>query len=136
MLRLFSILVLLMLSFSFSRCMKNYPEVGPQTETYAGTFYYRSPLGSDSGKTTMKLSGNSYTSTGNPNRIPAGGSGNYQVSDKQILFKDINVWTADFDYKLVLNGLYNYQTKSDSLIFSKTDSVNKITYQYRLKRIN
>jgi len=115
--------------------------------TYTGKFYYIPPA--DSMKiadATVSFSDNTYSSQGNPDYIPAGGSGTVEILEGDLLnFKDKNVWTANFDWGLILNGKYKYQVKGDSLILNRyfehcptgTDcGVVYTSYQYRLKRIN
>ncbi|RZK58438.1 MAG: hypothetical protein EOO91_08290 [Pedobacter sp.] len=70
-------------------------------------------------------------------------SGTFKVDDtKSVTFADKNVWTADFDWNLILNGLYIYEAKGDSLILTKIIYSNPawntvpVSYQYRLKRSN
>ena len=134
MFRFFSLPAFVIISFAFSGCSKNDPEIAALTGTYSGTFYYHSPSTSSSNPVAVTFSGNSYASTSNSNRIPAGGSGYFQVSNQQVQFKDINIWTADFDWGLILNGNYTSQIKGDSLILNKTNL--STSYQYRLKRTN
>lgn len=135
MFRFFNLLIFLIVGFAFSGCSKKDSKVSVLNGTYAGTFYYHtSSANASSGPVTITFSENNYGSSHNQNRIPAGGSGTYQISGQVIKFNDINFWTADFDYGLVLNGNYTYQIKSDSLIFNKTNSTT--SYQYRLKRTN
>lgn len=68
-------------------------------------------------------------------------SGEFKVDDtKTVTFADKNVWTADFDWNLILNGTYIYEAKGDSLILTKIIKSDPawnsvpVSYQYRLKR--
>lgn len=115
--------------------------------TYKGFFYYIPPNGTQVTKSeseiSVNLSGKDYTSSGHANRIPAGGTGKYSVlANNEIEFHDEKVWTADFDWGLILNGNYKYEIKKDSLILTRNfqicpscNTTNGL-YQYRLKRIN
>lgn len=138
MFRFFNLFLFLILPFAFSGCSKTDKKISVLTGIYSGTFYRHlllsslSPAGS--GSVTVTFSENNYTCTANPNRIPAGGSGNYQISNQEVQFKDTNIWTADFDWGLILNGTYTVERKSDSLILTKITSTT--LYEYRLKRIN
>ena len=64
---------------------------------------------SESGKTTLELKNGKFTCTGNSNKIPAGGFGNYSINNDKIMFEDVNYWTANFDWGLILNGEYEYK---------------------------
>jgi hypothetical protein len=76
----------------------------------------------------------------NMTKGPKFSSGNFEVKDKmRINFTDTNVWPANFDFNLVLNGTYKYEALGDSLILTKmlpieNPSSTLMHYQYRLKR--
>lgn len=114
---------------------------------YKGWFYYIPPNGTQITKSdeeiAVNLNGKEYTSSGSTNRVPAGGTGKYTVlNNNEVQFNDERIWTADFDWGLILNGNYKYEIKKDSLILTRNfeicPSCNTINglYQYRLKRIN
>lgn len=113
--------------------------------TYTGQFYYISPEDTikRTGPASVSFTHRSYTSQGNPDKIPAGGSGPFEILGDDLLdFKDQNVWTANFDWGLILNGKYKYRFRGDSLILTRytepcsTCIMAPSLYQYRLKRIN
>lgn len=115
--------------------------------TFTGQFYYVPP-----GKTledkvsapaSVSFSADNYSSQGNSDRIPAGGSGTFDVQQNNLIdFKDKNRWTANFDWGLILTGKYSYEFKGDSLILTRyiepcPSCYTAFTlYQYRLKRTN
>lgn len=115
--------------------------------TYTGQFYYLEPgkplAEKVSAPASVSFSGANFSSQGNSNRVPAGGSGKFDIlKDKQVNFNDENMWTANFDWGLILTGKYNYEHKGDSLILTRytepcpnCDMVGSL-YQYRLKRSN
>ncbi len=118
---------------------------------YTGHYYYAGPGETRSIKSqntvTVNLSGKEYSSTGDASRIPAGGAGEFNLVDKEeVQFSDKHVWTADFDWNLILNGRFIYELKNDSLILTRKFEICKTcnikpgmipgAYQYRLKRTN
>lgn len=112
---------------------------------YRGYFYYIPPGETTSGKSkeevNLDLAGKEYFSGGGSDRIPAGGSGEFiPLNNKEMEFKDKNIWTANFDWNLILNGHYSYELKNDSLIltryFELKPGMMPGLYQYRLKRLN
>jgi len=71
------------------------------------------------------------------------GSGTYQLSkSNELTFTDQNVWTADFNWNILLNGTYTTEVKGDSLILTKYPPRGPLAlpentyYQYRLKKTN
>ena len=86
--------------------------------TYRGRFKVVYPTGTRSGKTTLELQNSKYTCKGNANRIPAGGSGAYSINSAKVTFYDENIWTADFDWHLILNGEYDYSFDGKNLKIS------------------
>jgi len=118
---------------------------------YTGHYYYSGPGETRSIKSqntvSVNLSGKEFTSTGGTSRIPAGGAGEFSLIDKEeVQFNDKHVWTADFDWNLILNGRFIYELKNDSLILTRKFEICKTcaikpgmlpgSYQYRLKRTN
>lgn len=92
---------------------------------------------------SVSFSDRTFSSQGNHDRIPAGGSGSFEILKDDLLdFKDKNVWMANFDWGLILNGKYKYRFKGDSLILNRyleacpACLMAPSTYQYKLKRIN
>lgn len=118
---------------------------------YKGNFYHIRPGDTNyftsSEHISLNLLKKEYTSTGTDSRIPAGGSGEFILINKNdVEFTDKQVWTADFDWNLILNGRYIYEFKNDSLILTRKFEICKTCiikpgmmpglYQYRLKRTN
>ncbi|MBE0650672.1 MAG: hypothetical protein IH595_07500 [Bacteroidales bacterium] len=101
--------------------------------TYTGTFTVTYSSGTETGSTTLELKNGKYTCTGNPGRIPAGGSGSYSFDSSKITFNDVNYWTGDFDWNLILNGQYNYTFDGKNLKIS-ADKNNVGHYEYNLEK--
>jgi len=106
--------------------------------TFSGIFtvtYFVEPpnswVSSGSGRATVVLKNGRYTCTGNPNRLPAGGSGSFATNDDTIKFYDENEWTADFDWNLILNGMYFYKFDGKRLKLSK--KTDYALYEYDLE---
>ncbi len=100
---------------------------------YTGTFSVNYADGSTySGPVTVSFSSdNTYTSSGNEDRYPAGGNGSYSIRRGQFSFEDKNLWTANFDWGLILNGEYTYSFTNDKLTLTKTKDGSS-TYTYVL----
>ncbi|TAI49558.1 hypothetical protein [Flagellimonas allohymeniacidonis] len=103
--------------------------------TYAGTFTVAYANGDTfSNPVTVNFSGDSnYESSANGDRLPAGGSGTYEMGSSKIDFSDTNIWTADFDWNLILNGEYDLLANGNELIISVTKN-NVGSYRYELTK--
>ncbi len=101
--------------------------------TYKGTFTVTYSSGTQTGQTTLELKNGKYTCSGNSNRIPAGGSGTYSFDKGKITFNDENFWTADFDWNLILSGVYHYTFDGKKLKIS-ADKNNVGNYYYDLEK--
>lgn len=140
------IITMLIISLSFSACTDKVSPVAKLSGTFDGTFFYRpaSDLQVQSGSAKISFSENRYVSARNATYIPAGGSGTLEIlMDDLISFKDENIWTANFDWGLVLNGNFKYRFKGDSLILTRRNDTcpnckpySSPLYEYRLKRSN
>ncbi|MFN7540166.1 MAG: hypothetical protein ACK5RQ_08945 [Bacteroidota bacterium] len=120
----------LMVSF-ISGCKKDKMPI--QDGIYTGTFTVTYSNGSQTGPVTIELKNRTYTSSSNANRIPAGGSGTFQVNKNKMIFSDDKMWTADFDWNLILNGEYEAVFDGKKLTLSASrDGVGQ--YQYELQK--
>lgn len=99
---------------------------------YTGTFKVVYDTATFTGLTTLRLDGDTYRCEGNDNRIPAGGSGTFAIRDNTIIFHDENMWTADFDWNLILQGEYHYTYDGRNLKLSMRK--NATLYSYDLRR--
>jgi len=101
--------------------------------TYKGIFTVTYSSGTETGQTTVELKNGKFSCLGNSNRIPAGGSGTFLTDNNKIIFNDENVWTADFDWNLILNDTYDYAFDGEKLIIS-ADKNNVGNYKYELEK--
>lgn len=114
----------------FSSCKKT-AKTSIAEGTYSGTFKVTYNTGTQTGPVTVDLINSNYNCSYNLNKIPAGGSGSYSYTNDKITFSDQGIWTADFDWGLVLGGEYNYSLSENSLIIWK--DINGIPrYEYDL----
>ena len=124
---IYKIMLIAILSLTFSSC--NNDDDNNQNQSlngnYNGTFTVEYLNGDTfSNPVTVNFNdGNNYQSSGNNDYFPAGGSGTYEKSNSTIEFYDINYWTANFDWNLILGGEYDYSINGNKLIISanKTD---------------
>lgn len=104
-----------------------------QDGTYRGIFTVSYSNGVQTGRVTIELKNGTYTCSSNSNRIPAGGSGTFRMGENKMTFADDKMWTADFDWNLILNG--EYESTFDGKKLLLTASRNNIgTYTYELEK--
>jgi len=53
--------------------------------------------------------------------FPAVCSGTYAMSGDKITFTNECMWTADFDWSLVLNGEWNYTFRGETITFTHSN---------------
>lgn len=119
---IYQIILIAIVSFALISCNKDDDNNRNQTlnGNYNGTFtveYLNGDTFSNPVQVRFNIE-NSYESSRNDNDIPAGGSGTYKLNNSTIDFTDVNQWTADFDWNLILNGEYNYSINGKELILS------------------
>jgi hypothetical protein len=116
------------LLFTLTSCEKENNAMDFQGN-YQGTFRSNQHATTDA---EINLSSTSFTVV----KGPKTGNGTFKVNNKmQVTFTDKNVWTADFDFNIVLHGTYTYEALGDSLILTKYgENQSDKYYQYRLKR--
>lgn len=135
---IFKTVLITILAISFNACEN---DVNNDNESlngdYTGIFTVEYSVGGDTFSNPVNLSFNSennYQSSGNDNFIPAGGSGTYEKTTTTINFSDNNVWTANFDGNLILNGEYNYTINGNELIISANKNGVGF-YKYELTKV-
>lgn len=116
-------------------CSEDIPDTVELNGTYEGTFTveYLNRGDTFTNPVTLNFSDNSFSSTAAEDRFPAGGSGTYDISNNSITFNDENIWTADFDWGLILNGEYTI-TETTSSIIIRSSTNNLAIYTYELTR--
>jgi hypothetical protein len=126
---------ILCMAVLFSSCFEKEKQVQEQLVegTYKGTFKVTYPTGTETGETTLEIIDGKFVCSGNTNRIPAGGSGNYSLGNGKITFNDQNFWTADFNWNLILSGAYDYSFDGKTLKF-KAEKNGTGVYEYELKK--
>lgn len=112
-------------------CSKQNSDIVPTDGKFKGTFTVTYRNDRKSGETTLVFENGRYSCSGNPDRIPAGGSGTYSIDNGKITFVEESFWTADFDWNLILEGQYDYQFDGKNLIiYADKNDVGR--YEYRL----
>ncbi len=90
--------------------------------TYKGTFKRYHLDGSQTANVTLVLDYPNYSGSSDIPKYPAIGQGTYYADDEANLhFSNQSIFTADFDWSLILNGNYfEVNSNGDSLEFAKS----------------
>ena len=101
--------------------------------TYKGTFKRYHQAGSQEALVTLEFNYPNWTGSSNMDKYPALNKGRYSYDDYVLSFTNTAVWTADFDWTLILNGVYLEHLEGDSLRITKSYGNGEIDV-YRLKK--
>lgn len=107
------------------------PGTGELSGTFMGTF---SRTGMDTSGVTLEFNENSFQGQTIQPRYPAICRGSFVLHESTITFTDSCVWTADFDWTLILNGNYNISFTADETIrIWRTNGT--VTDEYLLRKL-
>lgn len=124
----------ILLLITLISCNKSDRDTSTPTDgTYEGTFKRYHQEGSQTANVRLTFTGSSWSGASNINKYPALGSGAFTVAEAGIKFNNKTVWTADFDWTLILDGDYIEMRDGDSLRITKSYG-NGWVDVYRLKR--
>ena len=115
-------------------CKKSASETEIPSGAYKGTFQRQTSTGGAVSNVALNFTGRGWGGESSVNKYPALCSGTYKKnSNETINFESSCMWTADFDWTLILSGQYNVALNGDSLNISK-DFGNGTKDIYRLKK--
>lgn len=102
--------------------------------TYTGTFRRSTPTGDEMvANVTLELSDQAFSGGSNISRYPAICHGTYNLEGAHITFENECIWTADFDWTLILGGTFEIKSSGGQLELTK--KYNEHTFdQYMLTR--
>lgn len=102
---------------------------------YSGTFQRELDWNeSDIANITMTFSSNKWTGTSDILKYPALCTGTYSIVGDTIVFQDECIWTAEFDWSLILGGKYLLKQTENTLEFTRDyRSATADTYVDRYK---
>ena len=123
-------LFLLLSLFIFSQCR---PQQALEDGTYVGTFTVKYANEKKSGPVTVLRENGRYSCSANPDGFPAGGFGTFSVQGNEIAFNDSGIYTADFDWNLILGGTYQYSFNGQKLTL-EADKNDVGNYRYVLEK--
>ncbi len=69
----------------------------------------------------LNFNNGEFTGSSETEKFPAICSGEYSISDNQILFENECIWTAEFDWTLILSESWSYTFQDNVLIMIKSN---------------
>lgn len=101
---------------------------------YVGTFQRATPTGKfATANVLLTLQDGRFSGSSDQDRYPAIGSGTYTQTDAAITFVNENMWTADFDWTLILTGEFSRTVDSDGTLVLQKKQGEGSYDTYRLR---
>lgn len=114
------IFIIWILIISNTSCEKSHNDKIPDG-VYIGTFQRQLAFGGgDIAQITISFSSNTYSGVSDKPRYPAFCDGTYNIEKQKIIFVNACVWTADFDWSLILSGEYNFTLIGKLLVITRS----------------
>ena len=83
---------------------------------YVGTFERQN----NASNVILNFQNGQFTGESDTTKFPAICNGNYQISKNSITFENLCPWTAEFDWTLILSGMWNFQISGEELILTNS----------------
>ncbi|WP_075350594.1 hypothetical protein [Algoriphagus marinus] len=128
---------LLIFLLIFWSCKSEEPQVLTNIEgAYIGQFYLAVP-NSDfvSSDITLTLENGRFSGTSSRSKYPAICRGTYEIIGDEIIFTDECIWTAEFNWGLILSGNFKFSLK-DGKLSKLTRKEGENSYVYNLSKTN
>jgi hypothetical protein len=107
---------------SANSCKKANEPVANLNGTYKGTFQRKVSGAGDAANVTLNFSADKWNGQSQTAKYPALSEGTFSIKGDSISFKNESMWTAEFDWSLILNGGYQLKSSGKNLVISKTYS--------------
>ncbi|MDB5149760.1 MAG: hypothetical protein JWQ57_3780 [Mucilaginibacter sp.] len=112
---------ILLLATVVSSCKKNdNNQVSNLSGTYAGTFQRKVSGNGAVSNVSLSFAADDWNGESQMAKYPALNHGTFSIAGNKITFKNESVWTAEFDWSLILNGDYDINTSGNSVTITKT----------------
>lgn len=124
---------ILFLMLTLVACKKSDSDAVRPSGAYEGIFKRYNMEGSETAHVELVFGRNTFRGTSDRIAYPALGTGKFSAQEGSLNFENKSVWTAQFDWTLILNGTYLERREGDSLILSKSYG-NGWVDVYKLKK--
>lgn len=123
----------LLIAISIVGCT-DHDQNGTIEGTYSGTFYrVTNGVKGHTSNVTLTFSGNEYSGNSSVVKYPALCNGTFTQTAEMMSFTNGCMWTAEFDWTLILSGDFKITRNDDELILVKERNPDNADY-YVLKR--
>lgn len=114
-------------------CTTPDPPVPTLSGTYSGTFQRQDAAGNGPlAQVSLIFAGATWTGTGQVSRYPGLCNGTYEVTGAEsITFKNACMWTADFDWTLILSQNYKLAVKGGDVELSRKQGASQDIYKLK-----
>jgi hypothetical protein len=93
----------------------------PLNGRYSGTFKRYNQAEDITANVSLFFLNNGWTGNSNLDHYPALSKGTWSINEQEaVIFDNTSTWTADFDWTLILDGIYILHRNDDSLVFTKS----------------
>jgi hypothetical protein len=117
---------------TITSCKKNdNNQVIKLSGTYSGTFQRKVSGTGAVSNVSLSFSDGTWNGESQVVKYPALNNGSFSVNGNKINFKNESVWTAEFDWSLILNGDYDIKISGNAVTITKTYG-NGMTDIYKL----
>ncbi|MFC0516396.1 hypothetical protein ACFFGT_19470 [Mucilaginibacter angelicae] len=111
----------LVLAAAVSSCKKNdNNQAAKLSGTYAGTFQRKVSGTGAVSNVSLSFSAEAWSGESQTVKYPALSHGTFSTSGNKVTFKNESVWTAEFDWSLILNGDYDINLFGNTVTITKT----------------
>lgn len=120
------ILLISVLTLTLNSCIKASSSTSVLSGTYKGTFQRQTPSSGSISNVTISFEGNRWTGESQFSKYPALCHGTFKLNENRdsIFFENTCIWTAEFDWTLILGGTYHLKASGYNIEFSKEYSGN------------
>lgn len=126
---------LVVIAFLFAACTDTDTSTRLQGK-YEGVFYrVTNNVKGESSNVTLNFSDDRYTGTSSIVKYPALCEGTFAPSSEEIHFRNTCIWTAEFDWTLILDGTFKVTRTADEIILSKEINAANGDY-YVLRKVD
>ena len=81
------------------------------------------------GPVNLTLHETGFNCEGNPNLVPAGGTGNYVIKDGKLVFNELGIWKGNINKLMVLTGSFEYEYNGAVLTLTRRDGDIELIYE-------